>query len=465
MYLYKMPNNDKLSKLMEENVGILLTGENSDVDVRDASPLSFDKANYRLLGLVALGGALEFYNFIIFIFLAPIIGTLFFPRETSALVIIAHTYGIFGLGYIVRPLGGIVLAHFGDLFGRRRTFLFSILLMSFSTIGIAVLPTYSTIGLAAPFLLVLLRLMQGAAIGGEVPGAWTFISEHLPRHLVGFGCGIVCSGFGVGIWFGTIITAVVDAAFTRDALMEFGWRIPFMLGGLFGLIAVYLRVQLRETPVFVKLTRQRQLVPELPLRVVIREHRAGIVVSILLTWYLSASVVVTTLMTPTLLSQLYGYTSQQALAITSFGTLFLVLGTACAGILIDRIGIRPFFIVAGVSFAITTSAFYSFAGASLPLVYTLCAAMGMAAGMNSGVPYLMVTCFPAQVRFTGVSFSYNLSYAIFGGITPIVITALMSVNAMAHLYYLLVIAALTLGVGVYLLRARRWLQFPIGADG
>jgi MFS family permease len=420
--------------------------------------------NLKLLLLVAVGGAFEFYDFIIFIFLAPVIGARFFPPGTSDWVVIAHTYGIFGLGYLVRPLGGIVLAHFGDLFGRRQTFLFSILLMAISTIGISILPTYESIGIAAPILLVTLRLMQGAAIGGEVPGAWTFISEHLPVRNVGFGCGFLCAGLGVGIWVGASVTALLDVAMSQEALMSYGWRVPFVIGGIFGLVAVYLRIWLRETPIFSTLLRQRLLVPEFPLRVVVREHRTGVIVSILLTWYLSASIVVSTLMTPSLLIELYGYTSQQALLATSFGTFFLVIGALLAGALIDRIGIRTFFIIAGVTFAVTTTAFYTTAQISMALALPLYAIMGLAIGMNAGVPYLMVRSFPARVRCTGVSFSYNVSYAVFGGLTPVVIKSLLPYSPMAHLYYMLAIAAMTFVVGLYLLGSRTFPQYPAGVE-
>ncbi|MGO8021163.1 MFS transporter [Rhizobium leguminosarum] len=422
------------------------------------------RSSLRLLALVSIGGALEFYDFIIFIFLAPIIGAHFFPPGTSDWVVVARIYGIFGLGYLVRPMGGIVLAHFGDLFGRRRTFIFSILLMAISTIGIAILPTYQSIGVAAPILLVVYRLMQGAAIGGEVPGAWTFISEHLPIRSVGFGCGILCAGLGAGIWLGASLTAVLDTVMSEDAMMSYGWRIPFVLGGVFGLVAVYLRVWLRETPIFSKLLRQRLLVPEFPLRVVIREHIGGVVISILLTWYLSASIVVSTLMMPALLIEIYGYTSHQALITTSFGTFFVAVGAIFAGRLIDRIGVKPFFVLAGLTFAATTTVFYTCAQISMGVAMPLYAIMGLAIGMNAGVPYLMVRSFPARVRCTGVSFSYNISYAVFGGLTPVLITALLPYSSLAHLYYMLLIAAVTFGVGLYLLWSRSFSQYPAGIE-
>src|SRR5262245_60886833 len=126
------------------------------------APRRLTSQDYRTLGLSALGGALEFYDFIIFVFFATVIGKLFFPPDMPEWLVLIQTFGIFATGYLVRPLGGIVLAHFGDLFGRKRVFAFSILLMAIATLGMALMPTYATIGLAAPMLLIFMRILQGA---------------------------------------------------------------------------------------------------------------------------------------------------------------------------------------------------------------------------------------------------------------------------------------------------------------
>jgi len=415
------------------------------------APRSLTSQDFRTLGLSALGGALEFYDFIIFVFFAAVIGKLFFPPEMPDWLVTLQTFGIFAAGYLVRPLGGIVLAHFGDLFGRKKVFAFSILLMALSTLGMAAMPTYAAIGVAAPVLLILMRILQGAAIGGEVPGAWTFVAEHVPFRRVGFACGFLCSGLTLGILFGSFIATIINTVFTPDDIAAYAWRLPFFIGGIFGLIAVYLRRWLRETPIFSEMKQSRSLVPELPLKAVLRDYPRGVVISMLLTWILSAGIVVTTLMTATFLQKQYGYTAQQSLAATSFGTLFLIFGTAAAGAIVDRVGSGRFFLVSSIFFAIATFAFYSYAAVSLTVLFVLYAIMGLAVGMVGAVPYVMVRAFPARVRFSGLSFSYNVSYAIFGGLTPLGVAALLPINPMAHAYYLLFIAALTFGLGLYLL--------------
>ncbi|MBW9086656.1 MFS transporter [Rhizobium wenxiniae] len=415
-----------------------------------AAPRRLTSQDFRTLGLAALGGALEFYDFIIFVFFATVIGKLFFPPDMPEWLVLIQTFGIFAAGYLIRPLGGIVLAHFGDMFGRKKVFAFSILLMSLSTLGMAIMPTYATIGVMAPILLVAMRILQGAAIGGEVPGAWTFVAEHVPFRRVGFACGFLTSGLSLGILLGSSIATVINTVFTPEAIADGAWRIPFFIGGIFGLLSVWMRRWLQETPIFAEMKASRALAPELPLKTVLRDHLRGVIISMLLTWILSAAIVVTTLMTSTLLQKIYGYTAQQSLAATSFGTLFLIFATSAAGSIVDRVGSGRFFTVAGIVFGAATWAFYSFAGTSITLMFALYAIMGLAVGLVGAIPYVMVRAFPARVRFTGLSFSYNVAYAIFGDLTPIAVTSALAINPMAHAWYLLFIAALTTGVGIYL---------------
>jgi len=428
------------------------------------SPRPLNGQDFRTLGLSALGGALEFYDFIIFVFFASVIGHLFFPPDMPDWLVMIQTFGIFAAGYLVRPVGGIVLAHFGDKFGRKRVFAFSVFLMSISTLAMACLPTYATLGVGAPILLIVFRMLQGAAIGGEVPGAWTFVAEHVPANRVGMACGFLCSGLTLGIMIGSLIATAINWIFTPEELSAYAWRIPFFIGGIFGLLAVYLRRWLAETPIFTAMKNSHLLKDKLPLKTVLREHMHGVIISVLLTWILSAGIVVTTLMTATFLQKLYGYTPLQSLAATSFGTLFLMFGTVTAGSIVDGIGSGRFFAVAGVFFGIATFVFYSFAGTSLPVLFALYAVMGLSVGMVGAVPYVMVRAFPAPVRFSGLSFSYNISYAVFGGLTPVIVTTMLAVNPMAHAWYLVFIAVLTSGLGFYLMARSDRVEGAIGLD-
>lgn len=397
------------------------------------------RQDYKTLSLSALGGALEFYDFVIFVFFTAVLGKLFFPPSMPDWLRVLQTFGIFAAGYVVRPLGGIIMAHFGDLLGRKRMFTMSILLMAVPTLLMGLLPTYASIGLAAPVLLLLLRVMQGAAVGGEVPGAWVFVSEHVPARHIGYACGTLTAGLTAGILLGSVVATGINTAFTPDQVADGAWRLPFLLGGIFGLGAMYLRRWLHETPVFAELQQRKALAAEMPLKAVLRNHRAPVVISMLLTWMLSAAIVVVILMTPTLLQKIYGFDPHTSLVANTVATLCLSIGCLVAGVLADRIGARTTLFGGALLLAVCTFVFYTTIKGRPDLLLPLYALVGFSVGVVGAVPCVLVKAFPAQVRFSGLSFSYNLSYAIFGGLTPVVVALMLKNNPLAPAYYVIAV--------------------------
>ena len=408
--------------------------------------------DYRTLGLAALGGALEFYDFVIFVFFAAVIGQLFFPPDMPDWLRQLQTFGVFAVGYLVRPLGGIVMAHFGDLFGRKRMFTLGILLMAAATLGMGLLPTYGQIGLWAPLALLLLRILQGSAIGGEVPGAWVFVAEHVPAHRVGYACGTLTAGLTAGILLGSVMGTVINGSFSQGEIAGWAWRLPFLLGGAFGLLSVHLRRMLHETPIFREMQARKALASELPLKAVLRDHPGGVLVSMLLTWLLSGAIVVVILMTPALLQKLYGVPPTEALLANNLATVGLMAGVILAGIIIDRIGAGRVFAIGCPLLAAGVWLLYTRGAASPELLLPSYALAGLLVGVVGGVPFVMVRAFPAAIRFSGLSFSYNISYAVFGGLTPVVVPLLLATDPLAHLHYMLALCALGFAVGLWLLR-------------
>ena len=410
--------------------------------------------DYKTLSLSALGGALEFYDFIIFVFFATIVGKLFFPVDMPEWLRLMQTFGIFAAGYLARPLGGIVMAHFGDLLGRKKMFTLSIFLMAVPTLIMGLLPTYAQIGIWAPLLLLLMRVIQGAAIGGEVPGAWVFVSEHVPARNVGYACGTLTSGLTSGILLGSLVATWINSVYTPAEVSDYAWRIPFLLGGVFGLMSVYLRRWLHETPVFAELQQRKQLAEEVPLKAVLRDHRSAVVLSMALTWLLSAGVVVVILMTPTLLQTNYGFAPAVTLKANSLAIVMLSLGCIGAGALADRVGAALVFLLGSLGLLITSWTFYHTVGDRPDLLYPLYAITGLFVGTIGAVPFVMVKAFPPVVRFSGLSFSYNLAYAIFGGLTPMAVQGLNKINPMAPAWYVGGLCALGMVIGLYLLKKK-----------
>jgi len=398
-------------------------------------PRPLTRHDYRTLSLAALGGALEFYDFVIYVFLAPVIGRLFFPADMPDWLRLLQTFGIFSAAYMARPLGGIAIAHFGDLLGRKRMFALSIFLMAVPTLAIGLLPTYARIGVAAPLLLLLMRILQGVAIGGEVPGAWVFVAEHVPEQRFGFGIGTLTAGLTTGILFGSLMAVAINAIFSPADVDGFAWRIPFIAGGVFGLISVYLRRFLEETPVFQELKARRALASEVPLKAVLRDHRGATLLALALTWVLTGGIVVVILFTPAYLQQVFHVPARYALQANTGATFTFAVGCLVFGWASDRFGTRATMVAGFAGLLGSSYLFYSSMPDAPAVINRLYALVGFFVGAVTLVPIVALRLFPSPVRFSGLSFSYNVSYAIFGGLTPIVLTVWLRTNAMAPAYY------------------------------
>lgn len=412
---------------------------------------SLNRHDYKTLSLAALGGALEFYDFIIFVFLAAVVSRHFFPADIPDWLRQFQTYGIFAAGYLARPLGGIVMAHFGDLVGRKKMFNLSILLMALPTLLMGLLPTYESVGIVAPVGLLVLRILQGAAIGGEVPGAWVFVSEHVPSRRIGYACGTLTAGLTAGILLGSLIATLLNTSLSQAQIFSWGWRLPFLLGGVFGLCAMMLRRWLEETPIFAEMKAKKQLVEGLPLKLVLGNSKTEVVVSMLLTWLLSAAIVVVILMTPTYLQKQLAIAPAAALQANSLAIVALTIGCIFFGWLNDRFNSGLIFILGSIGLGLSVYAFYHGVTADptlLPVLYPLA---GFFVGIVGAVPYVMVNAFPPAIRFTGLSFSYNLAYAIFGGLTPMLVALWLKNEPMAPCYYVIALCGVGVLIGGWLL--------------
>lgn len=415
-----------------------------DLDAPDstmrAPARTLNARDYKTLALASLGGTLEFYDFVIYVFFATVLGALFFPPDMPDWLRQLQTFGIFAAGYLARPVGGIVIAHFGDVLGRKRMFTLSVLLMAAPTLIIGLLPTYATIGMAAPLLLLTMRVLQGAAIGGEMPGAWVFVGEHVPPRHYGFGIGVLTSGITGGILLGSLVAVAINRNYSPDQVSEFAWRIPFVLGGVFGLVSVYLRRFLHETPVFQELAERRSVARELPLRTVLREHRAAVVFVALLTWVLSGAIVVVVLYTPTYLQKVHDIPAALALEANALATFTLTLGCVVVGWASDRIGTRWVMVAGWSGLVMSVYLFYTALPGTPSALLWHYGLVGLFVGTIATVPMAGVRAFPAAVRFTGLSFAYNMSYAVFGGLTPVILTLWVRHDTMAPAHYVAVLA-------------------------
>ncbi|KTT02810.1 MFS transporter [Pseudomonas parafulva] len=389
-----------------------------------ARPPRFTRRDHRTLGLAALGGALEIYDFIIFVFFALTLSQLFFPPEMPQWLRLLQSFGIFVTGYLARPLGGILMAHFADHLGRKRVFSLSILMMALPCLLIGVMPTYADIGYAAPLLLLALRILQGAAVGGEVPSAWTFVAEHAPPGRRGYALGFLQAGLTFGYLLGALTATLLAHVFSPEEILSYAWRYPFLLGGVFGVIGVWLRRWLSETPVFVAL-RSQQAPVKFPLRQVLGEHKRALAPAALLTCVLTSAVVVLVVITPTVMQQRFGMSAGDTFALSSVGIVFLNLGCVLAGLLVDRVGAWRALLLYSVLLPLGVGVLYASLIGHWGMTWVAYALAGLSCGVVGVVPSVMVGLFPAQIRVSGISFTYNVAYALWASITPLALIALM----------------------------------------
>ncbi|WP_027925923.1 MFS transporter [Pseudomonas sp. URMO17WK12:I12] len=412
-------------------------------------PTPFTRSDYKTLGLAALGGALEIYDFIIFVFFALTLSQLFFPPEMPEWLRLLQSFGIFVTGYLARPLGGILMAHFADRLGRKKVFSLSILMMALPCLLIGIMPTYAQIGYWAPLLLLVLRVLQGAAVGGEVPSAWVFVAEHAPAGHRGYALGFLQAGLTFGYLIGALTATFLAQAFTPAEILDFAWRYPFLLGGVFGVIGVWLRRWLSETPVFMAMQAQRDAAVELPLRTVLREHRLAMLPAMILTCVLTSAVVVFVVITPTMMQKTFGMTASHTFALSALGIVFLNIGCVLAGLLVDRIGgwrtVMLYSLLLPLGIGVLYTSLIT-GGHWIALSY---AVAGLSCGVVGAVPSVMVSLFPARVRVSGISFTYNIAYAAWASITPLLLIGLMPWSPWLCVIFCAVMGAVGVGSAAY----------------
>lgn len=382
----------------------------------------------KALGIATLGGAFEFYEFIIFIYLTPMISHHFFPADMPSWLAEVQTLGIFAAGYLVRPIGGIVLATIGDFIGRKRMFAFTLALLAVPTIAIGLLPGYAQIGIAAPLLLLLCRMVQGLSIGGELPGALVFTSESVPSRNIGLSCGILAASLAVGSMAGAASVAGLTSMLGKEAMINYGWRIPFVVGGFLGLLSAGLRRYASETPVFKQMRERNELARQVPVKTLLMKHRSELLLCMAVA---CMTAVVTGGVHQFPVVYLIGTLKfDPALVYRAqfFAQLGLIVGDILMGLCADRLGVRRTF--AASTLALIAALFWFYTGLSPETVALRYALIGFLSGCVSITFVLLIVSFPAQLRYTGIAVSYNIPAAIIGGTTPLLMALLARQNAL-----------------------------------
>ena len=399
----------------------------------------------KIIFLSSVGGILEFYDFIIYVIFSQIIGKIFFP-SADKFASLMSVYAIFAIGYLVRPLGGIVFSHFGDKYGRKVTFVVSVMMMAIPTFCIGLLPTYNQIGVFSSVLLILMRILQGLSVGGEIPGALTFVSEHINPKFKGIACGIIFASLNIGILLGAIVNLALMNMLSEQQILSYGWRIPFLFGGLLGIVSFYIRKQMTESPAFAQFKKEASA-SRIPLFDACKNYWPQLLQGTGITIIGAVVINLLFLFMPTYLSSMLNYTQLEASRINTINLFiytFLLIAMCWIG---NKVGYKKVLALGSLGFLFLGH--FIFSNLIEQTSHSLFLSMSLIIILSSIIVVfatIVVDLFPTHVRYTGIAITYNIAYAFFGGLTSLIATYLIKTtgNLTSPSFYLIFCAGLCL---------------------
>lgn len=391
-----------------------------------------ESINFRSLLAGFVGNILEWYDFTVYGYFATVIGALFFPSEDKFASLIA-AFGVFAAGYLMRPLGGVLFGIIGDKLGRRKALSMSILLMAIPTTLLGCLPTHDQWGWVSAALLIFIRLLQGISVGGEFTGSISFLVEKAPDGKRGFFGSWTTFGVMGGMLLGSSVGALVANVLTPEQIHDYGWRIPFLLGFLVGILGLYLRKGMARDDTIEKLKREGGLSPS-PLKELWTGHRNSAIKLIFFNWGFAVSVYLIFIYLTSYLHSFLDVPMHLALSANTIALVVLMCLIPFMGKLSDRVGRKPMLLAALMGFILLSFPlfgllFKSTFGAILTslLVFAL-----MESVLQGVAPAAMAEMFPTRIRYTGLSVSYNIATALFGGTAPVLATWLIKITGGNH---------------------------------
>jgi len=399
----------------------------------------------RIIAAGMVGEILEWYDFTLYGFFTPILATLFFPAHDPILSLLA-TFGGFAAGYLTRPLGGAVFGHLGDRWGRKNALAFTLLLMAVPTFLMGLLPTYQAIGIWAPVLLILLRLLQGLSCGGEYTGSIVFLYEHSPVKHQGFFSSLAIMGSFIGGLLSIAVVSVTTMLLNEESLYAWGWRIPFLLGILTAILGFYTRLKVDETPTFEKIKQKGDLV-RIPLMQSFTKYKHIILTIMCINIPVDVLSYVILIYMPTYLTKIIGWPMADVMMLNMLFLMTIMLTLPLFGAVADKIGGKYLLIISSVGVMFLAYPVYNlFMQEKLKyilvgeVIFGLFIAMGMAA-----TPKIAANLAPAQLRYTTISIAHGMCVALFGGTAPLVVTFLIDKtgNALTPVYYIIMTTIIT----------------------
>lgn len=419
------------------------------------------KASIKTLLICSSGGVVELYDFIIYALMANYLARLFFPM-TNPLSALMATFATFAIGYIVRPVGGIVFGHFGDRYGRKKSFTMSVLLMAISTLLLGLVPTYTTWGIWAPISMVVLRLFQGFSVGGEIPGGLTYVSEWMPERKM-YACAILFSGVMCGLVLGSLVNSLLNTIFTTAQIAAWAWRLPFLLGALLGFVSFFLRKYALRSELFVAVESTAH---RWPIWHVCRQYGVNAWAGITLVGFAGSTTVLYFLFTPAYVSMVL----HQPLENFLWFKLVSMLLAAVVSVYVGSVGkdwdnrFTMQLLLVAISL-LTYVIFYIYVMDFNAYLWALALSCVLNGVIWGRLPGILVSLYPTRIRYSGIGFSYNIGFGLLAGFTPLVATVLIkwTEQALSPAYYLSAQGVIAL-LSVIPMKTRELIEEDIRAD-
>ncbi|WP_227430807.1 MFS transporter [Psychrobacter sp. I-STPA6b] len=413
------------------------------------------KSHHPVMLFASLSSAIAIFDFLIYISMADILATNFFPETSTILTPELQLLVLFAVGYFARPIGGIILGQYADTKGRKPALFISIFLTSISTLLMACLPTYAQIGILSPILLFISRIIQGIGFSVHAPLVWVFVAEHSPIRRLPLNCSYVTASFLVGILFSILFFTAFIGSMSQLHLIEYGWRIAFVFAALLNFITLLLWYAMDETPIFKKIqpllhtTTPR---PCLPIKRIFTHRLNSVFLCVMLTLVISSLFVVIVLTLPDIITLRFSLDTDLLRISHWIGIFFMVLGCLFYGLLANQ-GSQGRVLMIGCAILILQifAFFYQleYGGDFILIMYAL---LGFCTGVIGMIPAIMLRLFPADLRLTGLSFAYNTVYAVVGGILPFALVYAINYVSFSPALYVTFICLVGVIIGFYIAR-------------
>jgi MFS family permease len=390
-----------------------------------------------------LGGVIEWYELFLYVYWAPLISQIFFSTD-SYFAASMNTLFVFFVGFLARPIGGLLFGHMGDRYGRKVSFVRSIILITLPSFVMGILPSIK-MGLLAPIILGLLRFFQGLPAGGELPGAMCYLAESAPKEKRSFICSFSFFGPQIGVIISMLECYFFDKYMSHDFLISWGWRISFMIGGIFGLFGYYIRHKLKETPAFLNLEKNRKVLHK-PIIESILRHKKELIFGFFASFLDVVGFYMFSVFLGIHFNNVLKISITENLLLTTLSLALSTITLPFIGMLGDRFRIRRLLIGSAVGMLIFTFPFYLLVTHTNSLLYITIFELLLMLLLNvqfALLPCLLAELFPTSTRYTGIGMSFNLCDSVIGGITPLAALFLTSfIGNVATFSVFIIIASL-----------------------